>query len=187
MPGLLFPTVVPCQQLKLSWNLLHNCFCYREKVIHFLAIELHLYIQHYDLVFLEFTVLSTCLSWYTRPQFLGMKNQKVCSRSVAVEFCLKSLFVVLPPSRLLGCFFDIAETEIPASAADDSVWNVLLRLVLDETLIFNLWTRPYLKVCLTWFWWCTLSKNALTAVVMLRRETRVVKWFLNKKKIYFRN
>ena len=137
-------------------------FCYREKVINFLAIELHLCNQHYDLVFLKVTGFCTCLLVNSAP-FLGTKNQNVCRRSVVVVVWSCSL----SSHRVLFCSvvsFGVAELYILTSAADDSVENVVLSCVLNKTLILKLWTRPYLQVGLKWLWWCLLLKNVLTAL-----------------------
>ena len=110
MPGLPFAHCCSLSTVKTFVRFASQIFfCYREKVIHFLTIELHLYNQHYDLVFKVTVFFSTCLSWYTGPPFLGTKNRKVCSRSVVVEVCLKLLFVVSSCSLLLCCVFCLVE------------------------------------------------------------------------------
>ena len=110
MPGLPFAHCCSLSTVKTFVRFASQIFfCYREKVIHLLTIELHLYNQHYDLVF-KVTVFSTCFFWYTGPPFLGTKNQKVCGRSVVVvEVCLKLLFLVSSCFLLLCCVFCVAE------------------------------------------------------------------------------
>ena len=135
MPGLPFAHCCSSSTVKIFVRIASQIFfCYSEKVIYFLTIEINLYNQHYDLVF-----LSTCPSWYIGPPFLGTKNQKVCSRSVVVvvEVCLKLLFVVSSCSLLLCCVFRVAELYFLLHLLM-LCCNVVLSCVLNKTLILKL-------------------------------------------------
>ena len=80
-------------------------FCYREKIIQFLTIELHLYNQHYDLVFLMLQFLARASLGTLGPRFWAPKVRKF-----AVDLLLlNSLFVVSSCSPLLCCVSCVAE------------------------------------------------------------------------------
>ena len=91
-------------------------FCYREKVIHILTIELYLYNQHYDLVF-KVTVFSTCLSWYIpnwvffvqsifADRYIHRRELRLVSleSSSSVEYGIKKIFSIFNFYRELSRF-----------------------------------------------------------------------------------
>ena len=97
-------------------------FCYREKVIHFLTIELYLYNQHYDLVF-KVTVFSTCLSWYRANTSLLVTDNMELSRVERAHFRDYELSYKPMFENQLGAFHQARELKFICCILDEEDEN----------------------------------------------------------------
>ena len=122
MPGLPFAHCCSLSTVKTFLRFASQIFfCYREEDIHFLTIELHLYNQHYDLVFLKVTVLARASPGTLGPHFWAPKIRKYV---VDLLLLLKSVWSCsLLSCRVLFCsvVFLCSRTVFPTSSADDYV------------------------------------------------------------------
>ena len=138
MPGLPFAHCCSLSTVKTFVRFASQIFfCYREKVIHFLTIELHLYNQHYDLVF-KVTVFSTCLSWYKWQYFFEIRDQTVIIfifSILKIKFYFKKLWITELSSFL-------------CSPRRYHLWPYLVFLsIMGCVNVLTLWTRRLLFNC----------------------------------------